>query len=354
MKGLRIRRNGNKNVVASSTGGIRTLRISPPPPQQQGGDDHDALMLPPIEEHETPMEGAGAAAAFADLEAMERHRRLKSLSLASLTTWTTESTSSMHSVFEEMAEEEAAAAATGANDDEEEEQEGGGGSALRPGNRRGRRQSRGGCLRVKTQEESLQRKFTASKAPGPRSRAASHAAADKGRTEAEGKTVVQFSHITVHSHQHILGDNPTPATGPPLSIEWTAFDSMTVPLDEYEGNRERPPRPHSELQTSGGLRTAWLLQAGHTLEEIATVEKNIRAIQRKRMASLSSHEHNPAAKANVPGTGMVAKLLPRAWARRKNSNHNNDAAAGKETEKVVYMWGVPYKEHEGRWVQVKQ
>jgi hypothetical protein len=369
MKSLRLRRIGIPTSSSSSSTTTTRIRTRPHEPPEFAVDvadaDADAALLRPIAEDGSSAETAADVDVVAKgRESLMMMKSGRSPSLASLATCTTESSSSMHSAIEDMS---AMTMPMGANDDDDDEDgEAGGDGVLDAENHRqpptpptsasaasrrriiriqGRRQGQGGgCLRIKTQQASLQQKYTTSK-QGTTSSSAfscsfSSRAKGKDRTEyfdaeseLELKTVVGFSHITVHSHQLILGDNPSPAVGPPVSIAWTAFDTATVPVDDYEKNRSGPPRHHSELQAPGALRTAWLLRAGYTPEEIATAEKQIRLIQRRRRASLpSSHSslpvhspYSPCGKANLQVRNGVAKLLPRAWARRRKAQHDDDS-----------------------------
>jgi hypothetical protein len=352
MKSLRLRRDSIPTSSSSSsttTTGIRTRPHEPPEfaAVDVADADADVALLRSIAEDGS---SSGTAADIDDVAKGRESLMMKcgrSPSLASLATCTTESSSSMHSAIEDMA-------ALGADDDKA-----GGYGVLDPENQRqpptsasagrqwrvirtrGRHQGQGGgCLRIKTHQASLQQKYNTSKHGTKTSSNASFSSRAKGKdrteyfdaeSELEWKSVVGFSHITVHSHQLILGDNPSPATGPPVSIAWTAFDTVTVSLDDYEKTRSGPPRHHSELQAPGALRTAWLLRAGYSLEEIATAEKQIRLIQRRRMASLPFHGHsvnspyNPFGKANLQVRNGVASLLPRAWARRRKAQHDDDS-----------------------------
>jgi hypothetical protein len=376
MTSLRTLRRKSSIPTPSSSSSTNRIRTRPHEPPEFAVDvadadadaDADAALLRPIAEDGSPAGTAAGIDVFAKGRESLMMKSGRSPSLASLATCTTESSSSMHSAIEDMA---AMMMPMGADDDDGEDA--GGYGALHPENQRqpptsasaasrrrtiirnrGRHQGQGGCLRIKTQQASLQQKYHTSK-HGTKSSSASSSfsfssrAAGKNRTEhfdaeseLEWKTLVGFSHITVHSHQLILGDNPSPAAGPPVSIAWTAFDTVTVPVDDYEKSRAGPPRHHSELQAPGALRTAWLLRAGYSLEEIATAEKQIRVIQRRRMASLPSHSslpvhspYNPRGNSNLQVRKGVAKLWPRTWARRLQSHH--DDGDSDETGAVIFV-----------------
>jgi hypothetical protein len=115
------------------------------------------------------------------------------------------------------------------------------------------------------------------------------------------KKSVSFSHLTVHSHPLILGDNPSACSGPPLALGWDAFESVTLLIDAYEFGRPGPPRRHTELQVPGKIRSEWLRLAGYTGMEIASAERECRRVQRRRIASAAGApgcHHLPSA---IPG-----------------------------------------------------
>ena len=81
------------------------------------------------------------------------------------------------------------------------------------------------------------------------------------------RSCVSFSTIDFYEHAMVLGDNPSTSCGPSLELDWTAQDSTTFSLDEYESMRyER--RSKKQLVMSGSMRTSLLLESGYTMREI--------------------------------------------------------------------------------------
>ena len=81
------------------------------------------------------------------------------------------------------------------------------------------------------------------------------------------RSCVSFSTIDFHEHAMVLGDHPATSCGPSLELDWTAQDSATFSLDEYESMKyER--RSGKELVMSGSMRTNLLLESGYTMREI--------------------------------------------------------------------------------------
>lgn len=137
---------------------------------------------------------------------------------------------------------------------------------------------RKGCLRFPTQLESLSQVYTRS----------------RGGTEAEGTTAsrqratlangVKFKQVTIHRHLIILGDNPSPSEGPPISIEWKAFESCTFDLEAYEASKPKP-RKHHELLLARQWREGWLIINGTPRRSMQTVQREVQRIQKSRHSS---------------------------------------------------------------------
>lgn len=111
-------------------------------------------------------------------------------------------------------------------------------------------------------------------------------------------SIVSFSQITVHRHLITLGDNPSPSEGPPISIEWTSFDSHTLTVDEYESAKPEP-RVHQQLLIPRILREGWLVSNGVSRRAIQAAEKEGQRIQQRRWADATTYfvETNPQAAA---------------------------------------------------------
>jgi hypothetical protein len=86
-------------------------------------------------------------------------------------------------------------------------------------------------------------------------------------------------------HAQILGDNPAVSEGPPLGIEWRAFERSRIrDLDEYETSRP-PRRDMSSLIMSRTIRVGMLLEEGYRHSELAEVEHEIEAIKKHRQSN---------------------------------------------------------------------
>jgi len=134
-----------------------------------------------------------------------------------------------------------------------------------------------GCLRVKSQEESLGRKYA-------QSPASTEGAASASAFTSTTKKRVGFSQITISVHGVLLGDNPSVSCGPPLSIDWECFETARFGVDEYE--RVQPPtarRTRAELRIPASVRELWLRRSGeYARSELVDSVREVRRVQRQR------------------------------------------------------------------------
>jgi hypothetical protein len=103
---------------------------------------------------------------------------------------------------------------------------------------------------------------------------------------------VSFGSVSIHSHQVILGDNPSVSGGPPLTLDWKAFESTTVDLEAYEsyfdeddGNKRRR-RTYAELRIPQGRREKIIRESeGYRKANVRQVLREIDFIRRNSSAS---------------------------------------------------------------------
>jgi len=106
------------------------------------------------------------------------------------------------------------------------------------------------------------------------------------RSPSERKSVVQFSDVMIHEHAVIPGDNPSVRDGPPLSIDWTAFNDFSVPVNTFEEFREGNRRSEINLRLPTEMRTAFLLQEEHGAGEIAIATGQAAASRQQRLQTI--------------------------------------------------------------------
>lgn len=126
--------------------------------------------------------------------------------------------------------------------------------------------TRKGCLKYRTQEQSL----------------------NDSRKQSPPTTLstVSWSNVTVHSHAIELCDNPAVSSGPPISIGWKAFDTTTLPLDEYE-TAKPPPRDKNQMIVPRFVREDWLREQGYSRRDITEAVKEISKVKANRNQSAS-------------------------------------------------------------------
>jgi hypothetical protein len=126
-----------------------------------------------------------------------------------------------------------------------------------------------GCMKARTQAESICRLYTQS---------------IRSETSSESSSslpIVTFSTVEFHTHAVILGDNPSVSVGPPLAMGWNAVQSDSLDLEEYETSRP-PRRQKRDLIIPRNMRVSWLRDEGYARSELAEVEDDIKMIKKYR------------------------------------------------------------------------
>jgi len=171
-----------------------------------------------------------------------------------------------------------------------------------------------GCMRVRTQEESLSREFSSSSKSCAQSSLESETSSADSSSSSSAKSVA-FADVTVNSHSIVLGDNPSVSCGPPITISWDAFESERFDLDEYEEYKP-PARKQAQLHVPRITREDWLRNEGYARSELNAVSNEVRKIQKRRSA-LAEKEllkmgrnspYNPTGKSAALVKGTAKKL----------------------------------------------
>jgi hypothetical protein len=153
-----------------------------------------------------------------------------------------------------------------------------------------------GCLRVRSQDESLEQVYS------PKSM---------------GQKKVGFAQVVINSHGFVLGDNPSVTVGPPLSISWEAFESKRLSVDDYEINKPLP-REQCQMLIPRTLREQWLRNEGVTRTEMLKTVKEIRRIRNYRTV-LMANPYNPCGASTKFIKHAAKKLVKRPPPRRSFS-----------------------------------
>jgi hypothetical protein len=134
-----------------------------------------------------------------------------------------------------------------------------------------------GCLKVVTQKESLSHLYESEK---------SHKS-------------VRWSTIDFHSHEMLLGDNPSIRSGPPLTISWKAHAHHQISIDDYE-NFKPERRRKSEMLSPRQMREDLLISAGYSRSELRKATTEAAAIRQMRHRSIKDGQFK----------AMIAKWKP--------------------------------------------
>lgn len=95
---------------------------------------------------------------------------------------------------------------------------------------------------------------------------------------------VSFGDIQIHSHQFTLGDNPSVSSGPPVTVDWKAFESGTYDLDEYEQQKPDPRRKEAMILPRS-IREEILRNEGFSRGELKEATGQVSKIQQHRLKS---------------------------------------------------------------------
>jgi hypothetical protein len=101
-------------------------------------------------------------------------------------------------------------------------------------------------------------------------------------SEAPEKTTkrVSFDCVKIRSYQQTLGDNPSVAYGPPISLDWEFQENEAIDINEYETERVFSRRTLRQLAMSYYLRKAILSRDyGFTEEELQQGKKEANKVK---------------------------------------------------------------------------
>jgi hypothetical protein len=126
------------------------------------------------------------------------------------------------------------------------------------------------CMKVKTVEESLKINIQTT-----------------ARKTSRGELSVSFSDVEVRSHEMILGDNPAVSKGPPLTIDWDAFETTMCSVDNYEDVREPTVRNYSEMKMPAPVRFELLSRTTAT-KDIFKRTREANELKKKRLETTST------------------------------------------------------------------
>lgn len=137
---------------------------------------------------------------------------------------------------------------------------------------------------------------------------------------------VTFSTTQIRRYPVILGDNPSCALGPPVSLGWD-YDTMP-PMDVWDYDRLRKSqrrRRMNQMVLSYNQRVELFRRIGVTEEECRQVEKEIIKIQRQRAATVVWKVAGPLEMVAETASRSVRRVFKRQNARIEESPYNSAA-----------------------------
>jgi hypothetical protein len=136
----------------------------------------------------------------------------------------------------------------------------------------------------------------------------------KDRRAAAG---VRWGTVEIHSHAITLGDNVC-SCGPPVTIGWTAFDTIVVQVDAYE-SRKPAPRHKGEMLLPAYVREDLLREAGYPRSSVLEATQSVAETKQLRLKSSRDGRFRESVVAFLKG-GKAGAARRRQRRHRRTSN----------------------------------
>ena len=140
---------------------------------------------------------------------------------------------------------------------------------------------------------------------------------------------VSFGTVSIHSHQVILGDNPSVRSGPPLTLDWKPFDTKTVDLDSYERyfEEEGRRRTYAELRIPQGQREQLVKELDYNKRMLRQVLKEIDFIRRtssfSEVASIGESSDSGSSRTTAYEAPFFIRILRPLGQRRQKQQEKH-------------------------------
>ena len=89
----------------------------------------------------------------------------------------------------------------------------------------------------------------------------------------ESNRSVKFQSVEIREYNMILGDNPCPLYGPPVTIDWDYDSAPSLSLDQYEDNQPQQRNGQQVFMNSRIRNDILYNSAGHTDDKIQQAKK---------------------------------------------------------------------------------
>jgi hypothetical protein len=175
-------------------------------------------------------------------------------------------------------------------------------------------------LRTESGEEDTTSASSRSSASAPYDEtAASEAATEVPETKKKGPAAagVRWGTVEIHSHAITLGDNVC-SCGPPVTIGWTAFDTIVVQVDSYE-SRKPAPRHKGEMLLPAWVREDLLREAGYPRSSVLEATQSVAETKQLRLKSSRDGRFRESVLAILKGGKAGATRRQRRHRRTSNS-----------------------------------
>ena len=136
---------------------------------------------------------------------------------------------------------------------------------------------------------------------------------------------VSFSTIEVREFPVVIGDNPSCAMGPPLSIDWEPDCELSIPIDEFEDYRNGDEhdccrrRTGEELRLDSDQRKALVWNAGSSNHDIANAVRQVNRDRRARRRSIHNNLCEPFYAFDVVKESVTRKFKRLVMGQKKDS-----------------------------------
>lgn len=116
---------------------------------------------------------------------------------------------------------------------------------------------------------------------------------------------VSFGDITILEFPITLGENPSVSAGAPIQLGWKPQRVSTRDIELYEYLRRDERRHRRALHMSVPRRAQILLNAGHSIDEIADAVLKVQVIQKQRTDSFKGSGFNDRLQLVLQTTGKI-------------------------------------------------
>ena len=136
---------------------------------------------------------------------------------------------------------------------------------------------------------------------------------------------VSFSTIEVREFPVVIGDNPSCAMGPPLSIDWDPDCELSIDIEEFEHYRNGQGydccrrRKGDELRLDPEQRKCLVLNAGSSNHDIANAVRQVGRDRRARRRSTHNNLSKPFYAFDVVKESATRKLKRFVLGQKKDS-----------------------------------